>query len=54
MPYTQPEIGFIKAMARELLVHRTDLKDVNEAIEIASELIDLTHTHTVDRHDERT
>jgi hypothetical protein len=46
-------LGFIRAMARELLVHRTDLKDVNEAIEIASELIDLTHTHTVTGNDRR-
>tara|TARA_R110002020_G_scaffold465150_1_gene686385 strand:- start:1635 stop:1811 length:177 start_codon:yes stop_codon:yes gene_type:complete len=50
------EIGFIRAMARELLVHRQDIKDVDEAVAIASELIDQTpisHTHNGDRYDRR-
>jgi len=44
---TSSEIGFIKAMARELLVHRPDVKDADQAIEIAQELLskmeDVTH-----------
>ena len=48
------EQGFIRAMARELLVHRTDIKDVDQAVAIAEDLINQTsHTHTVTSNDHR-
>jgi len=51
---THSEQGFIRAMARELLVHRTDIKDVDQAVAIAEDLINQTsHTHTVSGNDYR-
>jgi len=52
---THSEQGFIRAMARELLVHRSDIKNVDQAVAIAEELIDQTSTptHTVRDNDHR-
>ena len=51
---THSEQGFIRAMARELLVYRTDIKDVDQAVAIAEDLINQTsHTHTVNSNDHR-
>jgi predicted DsbA family dithiol-disulfide isomerase len=50
------EAGFVRAMARELLVHRQDIKDVEVAVEIAEELLDhtpMSHTQNGDRHARR-
>tara|TARA_R110000824_G_C15157726_1_gene671615 strand:- start:8 stop:172 length:165 start_codon:yes stop_codon:yes gene_type:complete len=47
------ELGFIRAMARELLVHRADIKDVGTAIALATELLHHTPPHTVTGNDRR-
>ena len=39
------EAGFVRAMARELLVHNPNVKTVATAISLATELINLTKTH---------
>lgn len=42
------DLGFIRAMARELMVHRTDLS-LDQAIELAASLVSMTskfsHSH---------
>tara|TARA_R110000764_G_scaffold201360_2_gene286582 strand:+ start:1269 stop:1442 length:174 start_codon:yes stop_codon:yes gene_type:complete len=38
--------GFILAMARELLVHNPEVKTVEQAMVLATDLITHTHTHT--------
>lgn len=40
-------IGFIRAMARELLVHNTKVNTVDEAIELAELLLDKTGVNNV-------
>jgi hypothetical protein len=47
------EHGFILAMARELLVHNPDIKTVDQAISMASDLISQSHTHTNENSDGR-
>jgi hypothetical protein len=43
--------GFIRAMARELLVHNPKIRDVNDAIDIAVELLQKTDYQTSHSHD---
>ena len=43
--------GFIRAMARELLVHNPNIKDVDDAIDIAVELLQKTDYQTSHSHD---
>lgn len=40
------EAGFVRAMARELLVYNPSVKTVADAISLATELIHSTKTHT--------
>ena len=40
------EAGFVRAMARELLVHNPNVETVANAISLATELINSTQTHT--------
>ncbi len=47
------EHGFILAMARELLVHNPDVKTVDQAISMASDLVSQSHTHTNEKTDGR-
>lgn len=45
------EQGFILAMARELLVHNPNVKSVEQAINMAKELISQSHTHMEKQND---
>ena len=44
--------GFVRAMARELLVHNLNIKGVDDAIHIAIELLQKTDYQTSHTHDD--
>jgi|TARA_R110000782_G_scaffold227524_1_gene314259 hypothetical protein len=43
--------GFILAMARELLVHNPEVKTVEQAMVLATDLITQSHTHSENSDD---